>query len=257
MMKIGTVGFFDLESTLLDIEQKRDVLRQNIQKNERTSFSELLANKVAQIQKEKELTEAIREQGAVKAKMTRDERLYKEFTTEMDKAEKLKLFEQSKAELKAKDDAEKKRLQDIENEKWSWQEKTNFAIQQTQLLVDAVGTQNEEMFMLQKGLSIANVIMSTSEGIMKVWGQSGVYGGVMAGVIAATGAAQIATIAAQKYDRSGGSAASATGATVANAPTPQTNIYLQGDSFSPQDIAGMMSDLSERNVISGGVTVHG
>lgn len=49
---------------------------------------------------------------------------------------------------------------------------------------------------LDKAMAITNIIMNTAQAVMKVWGQSGIFGGpVAAAIVGAIGAAQIALVA--------------------------------------------------------------
>ena len=50
---------------------------------------------------------------------------------------------------------------------------------------------------LEKASNIASVIMNTAVGVMKAWGQAGIFGAPMAALIAAMGAIQLATVIAQ------------------------------------------------------------
>ena len=57
------------------------------------------------------------------------------------------------------------------------------------------GEVGEKAFRLNQGIEIANTVVNTGSAIMKAWAQLGAFGGPMAALIAATGAAQIAAIA--------------------------------------------------------------
>lgn len=55
----------------------------------------------------------------------------------------------------------------------------------------------ERQAIFQKGMNISNIIMDTSLAIMKAWSQGGIFAAPMVALIAALGAAQLATVIAQ------------------------------------------------------------
>jgi len=70
------------------------------------------------------------------------------------------------------------------------------------------GEAGEKAFRLNQGIEIANTVVNTASGVMKAWAQLGAFGGPMAALIAATGAAQIAAIASASPSGSSGSSTS-------------------------------------------------
>jgi TP901 family phage tail tape measure protein len=66
-------------------------------------------------------------------------------------------------------------------------------------LYESSGKKIKAFFYLQKAAAIANAVINTAEGVTKALAQGGIFGPVMAGIITATGAAQIALIMAQTF----------------------------------------------------------
>jgi hypothetical protein len=64
-------------------------------------------------------------------------------------------------------------------------------------LYEASGKKIKAFFYLEKAAAIANAIINTAQGVTKALAQGGIFGITMAGIITATGAAQIALIMAQ------------------------------------------------------------
>lgn len=64
-------------------------------------------------------------------------------------------------------------------------------------LYELSGKKMKAFFYLQKATAIANAIINTAEGVTKALAQGGIFGSVMAGIITATGAAQVALIMSQ------------------------------------------------------------
>lgn len=96
------------------------------------------------------------------------------------------------------------RMTDLEFTKYS----LNYAGQLASNIYELGGKKNKEMFFVSKGISMANAYVNTAEGVTKAWAQGGIWGGIGAAIVAAAGATQIALIAAQQPDSSGGSASS-------------------------------------------------
>ena len=71
-------------------------------------------------------------------------------------------------------------------------------------LYEATGKRCIALFYLQKAASMANVAMSTAEGVMKAYGQGGWLGTVMAAVILAAGVAEEVNIASQQPPKMAG-----------------------------------------------------
>ena len=59
--------------------------------------------------------------------------------------------------------------------------------------------QNKAAFEAQKALNIASAIMNTAAGAAKALSQGGIFGPILAGLVVAAGAIQIATIRSQQY----------------------------------------------------------
>lgn len=78
-------------------------------------------------------------------------------------------------------------------------------------MYELMGEKAKAFFFMQKGIAIAQAIVNTAEGITKALATEGIMGTIMAGSIAAAGAAQVAVITAQAIQ---GPTAMATGGTV-------------------------------------------
>jgi len=83
--------------------------------------------------------------------------------------------------------------------KFSEKEKAKFVIEGGREALDALGQQNKEAFQLAKAAALAEAVINTAQGVTKALAQGGIFGPLLAGVIIAAGAAQIATIASQQY----------------------------------------------------------
>jgi len=70
-------------------------------------------------------------------------------------------------------------------------------------LYELTGKKSKEFFYLAKAAALAEAIVNTAQGVTKALAQGGIFGPIMAGVIATAGAVQIATIAAQKLASGG------------------------------------------------------
>ena len=65
------------------------------------------------------------------------------------------------------------------------------------------GEKQKEFFYLSKAASIAQATINIAEGVTKAWSQGGMYGAIGAALVAAAGAAQIATIVSQSFATGG------------------------------------------------------
>lgn len=83
--------------------------------------------------------------------------------------------------------------------KLSAEQKKEFAIGAGREVLDALATQNKAAFKAAKALAITEAIINTAQGATKALAQGGVFGPILAGLVIAAGAAQIATIRSQKY----------------------------------------------------------
>ena len=83
--------------------------------------------------------------------------------------------------------------------KLSAEQKKEFAIGAGREVLDALAQQNKTAFQAAKALAITEAIINTAQGATKALAQGGVFGPILAGLVIAAGAAQIATIRSQKY----------------------------------------------------------
>lgn len=73
------------------------------------------------------------------------------------------------------------------------------AAQAFQALYEMMGSESKELFYLAKAAAVAEATMNVAQGITKAMAQGGIFGIAQGVVIAAAGAAQIATIASQGF----------------------------------------------------------
>ena len=66
-------------------------------------------------------------------------------------------------------------------------------------VLGALAQQNKQAFEAQKALQIAQAVMNVATGVTKALAQGGIFGPILAGLVIAAGAAQIATIRSQKF----------------------------------------------------------
>jgi hypothetical protein len=78
-------------------------------------------------------------------------------------------------------------------------QKVEFTKQAGMSVLTELGKQNKAAFQAAKALNIANAIMNTAAGATKALSQGGVFGPLLAGLVIAAGAIQIATIQSQQY----------------------------------------------------------
>jgi len=83
--------------------------------------------------------------------------------------------------------------------KFSEKEKAKFIIEGGKQALTALGQHSKEAFMLMKGVAMAEAVINIAQGVTKALAQGGIFGPLLAGIIIAVGAAQIATIASQQY----------------------------------------------------------
>ena len=121
--------------------------------------------------------------------------------------EKLRIVKESvDEEMRIKQQLYNKNLQAIKDRNFSELELDKLTDQQKKDLTMASGREllgelakhNKTMFQLNKALAIKDAIVSTAQGVTKALAM-GPFGIPLAGIIAGLGAAQIATIASQKY----------------------------------------------------------
>ena len=132
-------------------------------------------------------------------------------------------------------------------------------------LVNALAADNEKSakraFNVNKAVGIAQAVISTAEGIMKAFAQTTDFTPTQsmrianAAVVAVAGAAQIATIAKQKFQPSGGGSGSgqiqAPSGGTGSASAPSFNVV--GDSGISQ-LAGLQMQPTQAYVVSGDIT---
>ena len=82
---------------------------------------------------------------------------------------------------------------------FSEKEKTKFIIESGRESLQALGQHSKKAFQLMKAAAMAEAIINTAQGVTKALAQGGIFGPILAGIIIAAGAAQIATIASQNY----------------------------------------------------------
>lgn len=110
-------------------------------------------------------------------------------------------------------------------EKASASEKTQFILQQAAQLTAGLSTNSKTLFNINKAVSIANATMNTAEGVTKALASAN-FG--LAALIAATGAAQIATIASTQF---GGASSGIT------SRGPGTGVpSMANDFFQPREV---------------------
>ena len=78
-------------------------------------------------------------------------------------------------------------------------EKVKFAMEAGTSVLNELGKQNKAAFQAAKALNIAMAIMNTAAGATKALSQGGVFGPLLAGLVIAAGAVQIAAIQSQQY----------------------------------------------------------
>lgn len=167
-------------------------------------------------------------------------------------------------ELQAIQDNANKRDLDAEKAKRDTQfQMANDALSAISQLVTAFAGDNEEAqkkaFNINKGISIAQAIMNTAQAVTGALAEPSIVPGarfVKAGIAAATGAAQIATISRTKFQSGGGGIGGGTGGGV-NAPNisqqaPTFNVV--GDTGVNQLAQSLGSSPMKAYVVAGDVT---
>ena len=89
--------------------------------------------------------------------------------------------------------------QNLNFSKMTEEQKVDFAKQSGAAVLTELGKQNKAAFKAAKALNIANAIMNTAAGATKALAQGGIIGPILAGIVIAAGAIQIATIMGQQY----------------------------------------------------------
>lgn len=129
------------------------------------------------------------------------------------------------------------------------------AVMQTQLntaaatlgMVGQLSGAFANLFKDNKAFAIANAVINTAEGITKALAQGGMFGYIGAAAVAASGAAQIATI--MSANPGGGSSVKAPSASGAAAPQASTghnvNVTLHGTSFGRDQIRELLDQIND------------
>lgn len=94
-------------------------------------------------------------------------------------------------------------------------------------ITSSVTGQSKRMFELNKLAAIADIIVSTSQGIMKAWGQGGFFGIGMAALIAAAGALNLQRVKSTHFE-GGGTTAPSIGSLAAGGATPTVPVPNAG-----------------------------
>jgi len=111
-----------------------------------------------------------------------------------------KLADISKREVNAQVDIFKSgQFQNLELAKLTEDQKVQFAMDAGRSVLGELGKQNKAAFQAAKALNIAMAIMNTAAGATKALSQGGVFGPLLAGLVIAAGAVQIAAISSQTY----------------------------------------------------------
>ena len=98
----------------------------------------------------------------------------------------------------------KKADEDAEEQKEELKKAAMLAINNiANLLASGNEKQQKKAFQINKAVSLGQAIQNTAQGVTKAFGQGGVAGFVTGGLVAAAGAAQIATIAKTKFQGGG------------------------------------------------------
>ena len=120
--------------------------------------------------------------------------------------------------------AKKKRADEIKASRFDkqlFEAETEAKLSNTHALLGTMSTLMEsnrkKEFELGKRSALANIVVSTADGVMKAWKTGGWYGGAMAATIAAAGALQYRTVQAQHFG--GGGGVSSSGSTGTSAPS--------------------------------------
>ena len=118
----------------------------------------------------------------------------------LETAHQKKLADVAKAQTREQLDIFKRgEFAQLDFSKLSAEQKKEFAIGAGREVLDALAQQNKAAFQAAKALAITEAIINTAQGATKALAQGGVFGPILAGLVIAAGAAQIATIRSQKY----------------------------------------------------------
>ena len=158
-----------------------------------------------------------------------------------------KLASISKSQVQAQVDIFKSgQFQNLDLAKMTEKQKLEFTKQAGMSVLSELGKQNKAAFQAAKALNIANAIMNTAAGATKALSQGGVFGPLLAGLVIAAGAVQIAAIQSQKYQgrKTGG---------LVQKGTP----YMVGEAGAEMFIPNQTGTIiPNRNMDGGGQTVN-
>lgn len=133
----------------------------------------------------------------------------------------------------------------LEWDKANWSSRADFALGTVQAMTAGLAQENEVLFRLNQAAGIANAIVSTSVGVTKAL-ELGPKGIPLAAIIAAAGAAEIATIGATSF---GGGSARGSG-TLSGVPSEA------GAPFQQQSTQQSIPDILERDQNAGTRTLR-
>ena len=113
-------------------------------------------------------------------------------------AKKLKAIQDSKVREQV-DIFKSGEFQKLDFAKFTEDQKVQFAMDAGTAVLGELGKQNKAAFKAAKALAIAQAVINTAQGATKALAQGGVFGPILAGLVIAAGAVQIAAINSQQY----------------------------------------------------------
>jgi len=127
-------------------------------------------------------------------------------------------------------------------------QKVSFIKETGVMALNALGQHSKEAFQLAKAAAIAEAIINTAQGVTKALAQGGIFGPLLAGVIVAAGAAQIATIKSQKFQgRQRGGAVAAGQSVITGEDGPELIVPKQPSTVIPREVAEAIDGLGGRS----------
>jgi hypothetical protein len=103
-------------------------------------------------------------------------------------------------------------LERLKFDQMTWDMQVKTAAGSIAAITRGAATGNRTMFEINKLAALADITVSTAQGVMKAWGQGGIFGYGMAALIAAAGAFNFAKVASTHFGGGGGVAPSVSGA---------------------------------------------
>jgi len=136
-------------------------------------------------------------------------------------------------------------FQNLDLAEMTEKQKVEFTKQAGMSVLTELGKQNKAAFQAAKALNIANAIMNTAAGATKALSQGGVFGPLLAGLVIAAGAIQIATIQSQQYQgrKTGG---------IVQKGTP----YMVGEAGAEMFVPNQTGTIIPNRNMGGGQTVN-